>query len=963
MAGSRREVEDRSDSGSPAPSSQTRRSGRRARKRKRGEDEFGGGEDEEDEDEAEADQSAGENESSASSDEDEDVEIWQGEEDDEVERPTKALCIHCDRDEYNDPSLDYEAPLECEMCNAFSHKQCANQANKDDGGVKTALDEESGKWRCPTCISSGHDSNLIPESTPSHKSRSRRVSAGKEDNSRTLRKRRAGDIDEEDDGPVSARRRKRMKQDKVRANGHVSDNQNGDYNLYEFEHIDGNHESNETLSLNTPGASSRKIHKQPTTTDSYQGEQRAAKVTYKKTPRKFNLWITNITSEKLEKILESQPKPSTVPPRPRKIVANSTRSARARSTAATDTTPATSTRGARVSPYYLPLNDDDKSKPYGGILSEAEAETTKTHPGADDRARFDRAREEADDERNTRLKLSSSALSHGLNGTGRGEKDKASEKKGGASKIECIHFGEFEIDTWYAAPYPEEYSRNRVLWICEFCLKYMNSEYVGWRHKMKCGAKHPPGDEVYRDGSISVFEIDGRKNPVYCQNLCLLAKLFLGSKTLYYDVEPFLFYVMTEFNECGMHFVGYFSKEKRSTSQNNVSCILTLPIHQRKGYGNLLIAFSYLLTRAEKKTGSPEKPFSDLGLVSYRNYWKLALCYELRDQKEPLTILDISRRTGMTPDDIICGLEALHALVRDPVTGTYALRLDYKAFQAHIDKWEAKGYVKLNVHALVWTPFIMGRSQALQFNDAPLSTIAPRAGEELSAIDEKAETVEMGDDDGKDNLGINHNRNGAATAANGEVMDLDALQSASHAQEEQEQDRISKSETEHTTVLHDLPPIPKPVTPNIKFGYEPNLFSNKWSGPRSPAKSPMLDNSGFMIPPTRFEIVPSVPGLTLKKGRAASSTTVRGRKRTSMSPATPRGRAVDTPKLRRGRTKLADTVTLNGANSPTREQIREFRDSPAASAAAAQNESHGGKSPSVVNKVMRPTNMDVASEV
>lgn len=34
MAGSRREVEDRSDSGSPAPSSQTRRSGRRARKRK-----------------------------------------------------------------------------------------------------------------------------------------------------------------------------------------------------------------------------------------------------------------------------------------------------------------------------------------------------------------------------------------------------------------------------------------------------------------------------------------------------------------------------------------------------------------------------------------------------------------------------------------------------------------------------------------------------------------------------------------------------------------------------------------------------------------------------------------------------------------------------------------------------------------------------------------------------------------
>ncbi len=32
---------------------------------------------------------------------------------------------------------------------------------------------------------------------------------------------------------------------------------------------------------------------------------------------------------------------------------------------------------------------------------------------------------------------------------------------------------------------------------------------------------------------------------VYGQNLCLLAKLFLDHKTLHYDVEPFLFYVLT----------------------------------------------------------------------------------------------------------------------------------------------------------------------------------------------------------------------------------------------------------------------------------------------------------------------------------------------------------------------------------------------------------------------------------
>ena len=96
---------------------------------------------------------------------------------------------------------------------------------------------------------------------------------------------------------------------------------------------------------------------------------------------------------------------------------------------------------------------------------------------------------------------------------------------------------------------------------------------------------------------------------------------------------------MTESDEFGCHFVGYFSKEKRPSSSNNVSCILTLPIHQRKGYGNLLIDFSYLLTRVQQKTGSPEKPLSDMGLVSYRNYWRLVLSYQLRDQKAPINII------------------------------------------------------------------------------------------------------------------------------------------------------------------------------------------------------------------------------------------------------------------------------------------------------------------------------------
>lgn len=71
-----------------------------------------------------------------------------------------------------------------------------------------------------------------------------------------------------------------------------------------------------------------------------------------------------------------------------------------------------------------------------------------------------------------------------------------------------------------------------------------------------CKRRHPPGREIYRRGKISVFEVDGRDDKVYCQNLCLLAKVFLDHKTLYFDVEPFMFYIMCEVDQFGCHVVG-----------------------------------------------------------------------------------------------------------------------------------------------------------------------------------------------------------------------------------------------------------------------------------------------------------------------------------------------------------------------------------------------------------------------
>ncbi|OWK49869.1 Histone acetyltransferase KAT8, partial [Lonchura striata] len=126
--------------------------------------------------------------------------------------------------------------------------------------------------------------------------------------------------------------------------------------------------------------------------------------------------------------------------------------------------------------------------------------------------------------------------------------------------VDKIHIGHYEIDAWYFSPFPEDYGKQPKLWICEFCLKYMKFERSYRLHLGQCQWRQPPGREIYRKGNISVYEVDGKDHKIYCQNLCLLAKLFLDHKTLYFDVEPFVFYLLTEVDRQGAHIVGYFSK-------------------------------------------------------------------------------------------------------------------------------------------------------------------------------------------------------------------------------------------------------------------------------------------------------------------------------------------------------------------------------------------------------------------
>jgi histone acetyltransferase MYST1 len=292
--------------------------------------------------------------------------------------------------------------------------------------------------------------------------------------------------------------------------------------------------------------------------------------------------------------------------------------------------------------------------------------------------------------------------------------------------IQVVEFGRFEMDTWYYSPYPEPYSSQHKLYICEYTLKYFRKKKTLIRHLAKLDLRHPPGDEIYRSPPpplgqpnfmggavtsppISVFEVDGKKAKVYCQNLCLLSKLFLDHKTLYYDVDPFLFYVMCERDEAGYHMVGYFSKEKQCMEEYNLACILTLPCYQRRGYGKFLIAFAYELSRREGRVGTPERPLSDLGLVSFRSYWTKVLLEHLRTVKGDVSIKEVSDATMIRGQDIVETLTNLGMIKY--WKGTHLIHGDPKVAQDHLSKLPTQVTIDVDPTCLHWQPMLAAPSR------------------------------------------------------------------------------------------------------------------------------------------------------------------------------------------------------------------------------------------------------------
>ncbi|KAJ4312833.1 SAS complex subunit, partial [Neodidymelliopsis sp. IMI 364377] len=257
------------------------------------------------------------------------------------------------------------------------------------------------------------------------------------------------------------------------------------------------------------------------------------------------------------------------------------------------------------------------------------------------------------------------------------------EKPATTPNVVEVVFGSLLIKPWYPSFYPEELVGRKVerLYVCQWCFKY-SKELTGFiKHLRTCPLRStdPPGVHIYTSNGYSLYEIDGEKNKLYAQNLCLFAKLFLDTKSVFYDVTTFLYYLLVAHDpnpsipntqldgsasESHNQVVGFFSKEKMSWDNNNLACILVFPPWQKQGLGQILMGASYEMSKREGRLGGPEKPLSDLGHLAYVHYWSQTLARTLltSPSKKTLTVHDLGQRTFIVPDDIIATLQAMDVL-------------------------------------------------------------------------------------------------------------------------------------------------------------------------------------------------------------------------------------------------------------------------------------------------------------
>ncbi|KAF2664490.1 histone acetyltransferase, MYST family [Microthyrium microscopicum] len=233
---------------------------------------------------------------------------------------------------------------------------------------------------------------------------------------------------------------------------------------------------------------------------------------------------------------------------------------------------------------------------------------------------------------------------------------------------------DLRIEAWYPSFYPEELIGKLAerLFVCKWCFKYTTKLIQFMEHSKCCELQTPGsiGTLLYEKGAISIYEVDGEENKLFAQNLSLFAKLFLDTKSVFYDVTTFLYYILyhqnpEEPNE-PPRIVGFFSKEKLSWDSNNLACICIFPPWQKLRFGQILMGVSYELSKSDGRLGGPEKPLSELGRKAYIHYWAatIARLVVRLPAKKKISVQEITEATSILPEDIIATLKEMDLMER-----------------------------------------------------------------------------------------------------------------------------------------------------------------------------------------------------------------------------------------------------------------------------------------------------------
>lgn len=209
------------------------------------------------------------------------------------------------------------------------------------------------------------------------------------------------------------------------------------------------------------------------------------------------------------------------------------------------------------------------------------------------------------------------------------------------SEIKNINYGTHCISPLYKSPL---LAINGTLNVCSKCLSFHPTSRSLENHMAMCTIPFIP---IYEEEDFKISKVTPLNKK---QNLCLVSQMFLKSKTLYYEVDDYDFFVVYQ-----DEVFGYFSRQR--SGDNSLNCFMVFPCFQKQGWGTVLVSYSQIKEYAgaeasgiSNKIKGAGKPYSKKAIFCFRKYWKYKVI-------GGTTVREISLKQNIPIDDAIVGLE------------------------------------------------------------------------------------------------------------------------------------------------------------------------------------------------------------------------------------------------------------------------------------------------------------------